>query len=130
MKILVVDDDELVLETVKRNLKADGFEVLTASDGVKALEIIESKEVDLLISDIMMPKMSGLTLLDIVNRHYLKKIPVILVSSLDKADIILTALGMGAADFILKPVNFLELNIRVKKNLLTKNAQVVNQAQE
>jgi DNA-binding response OmpR family regulator len=130
MKILVVDDDEFVLETVKRNLKADGFEVFTASDGVKALEFLENKEVDLVISDIMMPKMSGLTLLDILQKHYFNKMPVILVSSLDKAEIILSALGMGAADFILKPVNFLELNIRVKKNLLNKQqAEIVKQEQ-
>jgi two-component system, sensor histidine kinase ChiS len=117
MKILVVDDDDFVLATIKKILCADGYDVKTASDGVKALELIESRHFDLIISDIMMPNMSGLSLLDIINRHYFSKMPVILISSLDKAEIILSALGMGAADFILKPVNFLELSIRVKKYL-------------
>ncbi len=122
MKILVVDDDDFVLETIRKTLSSDGYEVKTASDGVKALELIESKHFDLIISDIMMPNMSGLTLLDIINRHYFRKMPVILISSLDKAEIILSALGMGAADFILKPVNFLELSIRVKKYLYKKES--------
>jgi DNA-binding response OmpR family regulator len=127
MKILVVDDDDFILETISKTLKADGYDVQTASDGVIALSLIENKHFDLIISDIMMPNMSGLTLLDIVNRHYFNKIPLILISSLDKAEIILSALGMGAADFILKPVNFLELSIRVKKYL---NKQPVKEAEK
>jgi two-component system, sensor histidine kinase ChiS len=118
MKILVVDDDDFVLETIRKTLSAEGYEVITASNGVDAVDLMEHKHFDLIISDIMMPKMSGLSLLDIINRHYFSKMPVILISSLDKAEIILSALGMGAADFILKPVNFMELSIRVKKHLL------------
>jgi DNA-binding response OmpR family regulator len=117
MKILIVDDDAIILETVVRNLRADGYDVFSASDGVKALDMLETKQFDLVISDIMMPNLSGLGLLNILKKHYFNRIPVILISSLDRSEIILSALGMGADDFILKPVNFLELNIRVKKIL-------------
>lgn len=117
MKILVVDDDKMMLETIAHSLKADGYEIITAADGVKALEIIEEKELNLIISDIMMPNMSGLGLLSIMKQFYYNRIPVILISSLDKGEIILSALGMGAEDFIVKPLNFTELSLRVKKVL-------------
>lgn len=120
MKILIVDDDPFMLETLSRILNADGYEVLTASDGVKAVEMLEEKEFDLVISDIMMPNLSGLGLLNILKKHYFNRVPVILVSSLDKVEIILSALSMGANDFILKPVNFLELKIRVQKYMSEK----------
>lgn len=117
MKILVVDDDKMMLEAIAHSLKADGYEIITAADGVKALEIIEEKELNLIISDIMMPNMSGLGLLSIMKQFYYNRIPVILISSLDKGEIILSALGMGAEDFIVKPLNYTELSIRVKKVL-------------
>ncbi|HET6244317.1 MAG: response regulator [Bacteroidetes bacterium] len=120
MKILIVDDDPIILETLSRILTADGFEVITASDGVKAFDLLEEKKIDMVISDIMMPNMSGLGLLKILKEHYLKRIPVILISSLDKCEIILSALKMGADDFVLKPVNFLELKIRIEKQINAK----------
>ncbi|MDQ3191744.1 MAG: response regulator transcription factor [Bacteroidota bacterium] len=126
MKILIVDDDPFILETLSRILKADGFDVLTASDGVKAIDLLEEKQFDLVISDIMMPNMSGLGLLKILTEHYFNKTPVILISSLDKSEIILAALNMGADDFVLKPLNFLELKIRIQKHIDIKASAIKN----
>lgn len=115
MKILVVDDDKLMLDAMEHSLQMAGYEVFTAEDGVKALEIIEKGDLNLIICDIMMPNMSGLGLLSLLKQFYFNKIPVILISSLDKSDIILSSLSLGAHDFIAKPINFDELLIRVKK---------------
>ena len=115
MNILIVDDDALTLEAIQYRLKDQGYSVATAEDGVKALEIIEKQDLNLIICDIMMPNMSGLGLLSLLKQFYFNKIPVILISSLDKSDIILSSLSLGAQVFIAKPLNYDELLIRVKK---------------
>jgi DNA-binding response OmpR family regulator len=121
MKILVVDDDAILLEAISFNLKEDGYDVITANDGFKALDIIQRQEhLDLIISDIMMPNMSGLSLLSLLKKFYFDKVPVILISSLDKGDVVLSAMKLGAHDFIVKPFNIDELSLRVKK-LAVKN---------
>ncbi|MBA3706293.1 MAG: response regulator transcription factor [Bacteroidetes bacterium] len=115
MKILVVDDDKMILEAISHHLSAEGYEVITATNGLQALEMAQNKKLDLIISDIMMPDLSGLSLLSMLKQFYFNKIPVIIISSLDKSDIILSSLGLGADDFMAKPINFKELSIRVKK---------------
>lgn len=124
MKILVVDDDSILLEAISFNLTEDGYDVITANDGFKALDIIQRQEhLDLIISDIMMPNMSGLSLLSLLKKFYFDKVPVILISSLDKGDVVLSAMKLGAHDFIVKPFNISELSLRVKK-LAVKNESV------
>jgi DNA-binding response OmpR family regulator len=124
MKILVVDDDSILLEAISFNLKEDGYDVITANDGFKALDIIQRQEhLDLIISDIMMPNMSGLSLLSLLKKFYFDKVPVILISSLDKGDVVLSAMKLGAHDFIVKPFNIDELSLRVKK-LAVKNESI------
>ena len=124
MKILVVDDDSILLEAISFNLREDGYDVITANDGFKALDIIQRQEhLDLIISDIMMPNMSGLSLLSLLKKFYFDKVPVILISSLDKGDVVLSAMKLGAHDFIVKPFNIDELSLRVKK-LAVKNESV------
>ncbi len=130
MKILLVDDDPIMLETLTRILKADGFDIITASNGIKAIEMLEQKQFNLVISDIMMPYMSGLGLLKILKEHYFNRIPVILISSLDKSEIILSALNMGADDFVLKPVNYSELKIRIKKYIALKSTDLQKETRQ
>lgn len=117
MKILVVDDDKLILEAISHHLKNEGYEVTVAENGYLALDILEKSKVDLIISDVMMPDISGLGLLSLLKQFYFNKIPVIIISSLDKTDVILHSLGLGAVDFITKPINFGELSQLVKKNI-------------
>ena len=119
MKILVVDDDKMILEAITHYLSSEGHEVITASNGLQALEMAQSKRLDLIISDIMMPDLSGLSMLSMLKQFYFNKIPVIIISSLDKSDVILSSLGLGADDFMAKPINFKELSIRVKKYMKT-----------
>ncbi len=120
MKVLIVDDEEMAIKLVEHQLKIDGFEIVTTTDGREAMDLIKSEEPDLVISDIMMPFMSGLELLELIKSEK-KKIPVILVSALDDVEVIQTAIGMGADDFVIKPVNTDELSLRVKRVLANNN---------
>src|SRR5438105_1049621 len=115
MKILVVDDDKMVLEAITHHLTLEGYQVITAENGLQALELAQNEDLDLIISDIMMPDLSGLSLLSMLKQFYFNKIPVIIISALDKSDVILSSLGLGADDFMAKPINFRELSLRVKK---------------
>ena len=116
MKILIVDDDKLILESISYKLKEDGYEVVVAEDGFEALNIIDKIKIDLVISDVMMPNISGLGLLNLLKQFYFNKIPVIIISSLDKADMVLSSIGLGAVDFIRKPIDFKKLLRLVKKH--------------
>jgi DNA-binding response OmpR family regulator len=114
MKVLIVDDEEMAIKMVELQMRADGYEVYTSNDGREAVELIKEHEPDLVISDIMMPFMSGLELLELIKAEK-KKIPVILISALDDVEVIQTAIGMGADDFVIKPVNMDELSLRIQR---------------
>ena len=115
MKILIVDDDRLMLEVVSHYLAAEGYDTLVAEDGFQALDIIQKEKIDLIISDIMMPNISGLALLNLLKEFYFNNIPIILISSLNKKDFVQRSLGLGAIDFITKPIDFKNLSLLVKK---------------
>lgn len=112
-KILVVEDDRTLLEAISFKLQNEGYEVELAEDGWEALNVVEKKKIDLIISDIMMPNISGLSLLSVLNEFSVERIPIIIISALDKADVIMSAMGLGAHDFIIKPINFDELCTRI-----------------
>ncbi len=121
MKILVVDDEEMSIKLIEMQLLKDNHEVLTSTDGREAVDIIKNEQPDLVISDIMMPFMSGLELLEIIKVEN-KKIPVILISALDDVEVVQTAIGMGADDFIIKPVKMDELALRIQRVMANSTA--------
>ena len=114
-KILVCDDDKEIVEAIEIYLTQDGHQVLEAYDGIEAVEILKKESVDLLIMDIMMPRMDGIRAsLKIREKH---NIPIIILSAKSEdADKIL-GLNIGADDYITKPFNPLELVARVKSHL-------------
>ena len=114
-KILVCDDDKEIVEAIEIYLTQDGHQVLEAYDGIEAVEILKKESVDLLIIDIMMPRMDGIrATLKIREEH---NIPIIILSAKSEdADKIL-GLNIGADDYITKPFNPLELVARVKSHL-------------
>ena len=114
-KILVCDDDKEIVEAIEIYLTQDGHQVLEAYDGIEAVEILKKESVDLLIMDIMMPRMDGIrATLKIREKH---NIPIIILSAKSEdADKIL-GLTIGADDYIPKPFNPLELVARVKSHL-------------
>ena len=113
--ILVCDDDKEIVEAIEIYLTQDGHQVLEAYDGIEAVEILKKESVDLLIMDIMMPRMDGIrATLKIREEH---NIPIIILSAKSEdADKIL-GLNIGADDYITKPFNPLELVARVKSHL-------------
>lgn len=115
MNILVCDDDKEILDAISIYLKNEGYQVYKASHGIEALEVVEEKEIHLIIMDIMMPKMDGLRATLKIRED--KNIPVILLSAKSEDTDKIIGLNMGADDYITKPFNPLELIARVKSQL-------------
>lgn len=115
MKILIVDDDKLILEAISHFLRTEGHEATVAEDSFQALDIIQKQKIDLVITDIMMPNISGLALLNLLKQFYFNNIPVILISSLDQGELVLRSLDLGATDFLTKPIDFKKLSLLINK---------------
>ncbi|MEO8111865.1 MAG: response regulator [Ginsengibacter sp.] len=115
MTILVAEDEIIILKTIELRLKKDGHSVILTQDGREALKQIEDSEVDLIITDIMMPFASGLEIIEAVKRKPGKKIPVIVLSAMGQENVVLEAFQLGADDYITKPFSPNELSLRVKR---------------
>lgn len=114
-RILVVDDIPANVKLLEARLLAEYFDVLTASDGFKALEIVASTHVDLILLDIMMPGMDGFEVCERLKANpKTMHIPVVMVTALDQPTDRVRGLKAGADDFLTKPVNDLQLVSRVK----------------
>ena len=112
MKILVVDDEELLVKGIRFNLQNEGYTVLTGFNGREALEIAQSQQPDLIILDVMMPEMDGLTACAKIREF--SNVPIILLTA--KADDMDKLIGFdhGADDYLTKPFNILELKARIR----------------
>lgn len=114
-KILVCDDDKEIVEAIEIYLLQEGYEVLKAYDGMEALRVLETEHVDLLVMDIMMPKLDGIRATLKIREE--NNMPIIILSAKSEdADKIL-GLNVGADDYVTKPFNPLELVARVKSQL-------------
>lgn len=111
-KILVVDDDKEILFSLSKLLEYDGFEVVQARDGLEALEQLEKQKPDLILLDIMMPKLDGISALMKIRES--NHLPVIVLSAKSQDSDKVYGLTMGADDYICKPYNPAELSARVK----------------
>ena len=112
MKLLVVDDEKLIREVIKEYAQNEEFQVLEAENGVEALEIIAKEEIDLIILDVMMPKMDGLAFLKEMKK--IKDIPVIILSARNEEYDKLIGFDLEADDYLTKPFSPKELMARVK----------------
>lgn len=112
MKILVVDDEALLVKGIRFNLQNDGYDVITGSNGLDAVRLSQSASPDLIILDIMMPEMDGLTACTKIREF--SSVPIILLTA--KADDMDKLMGFdyGADDYLTKPFNILELKARVR----------------
>ncbi|MBX7148214.1 response regulator [bacterium] len=120
-KILVVDDNPTNVELVSVQLKQFNYQILKAYDGEEALEIIKKTPPDLILLDLMMPRMSGYEICKIIKSNpETHLIPTIIVTALRELDDKLKAIELGADDFLMKPYNKLELITRVKSLLRVK----------
>jgi two-component system response regulator VicR len=114
-KILVVDDEKPISDIVKFNLTKEGYEVYTAYDGEEALEQVKEVEPDLILLDLMLPKMDGLEVAREVRKTY--DMPIIMVTAKDSEIDKVLGLELGADDYVTKPFSNRELVARVKANL-------------
>ena len=111
-KILVVDDDQKIVELVKLYLERDRFQVFTAYDGLQALELARQKQPDLIILDVMLPKVDGLDVLRLLTAE--SATPIIMLTARRTEDDKLIGLELGADDYITKPFSPRELVARVR----------------
>jgi DNA-binding response OmpR family regulator len=114
-KILVVEDDVNIKQVVLFKLKNSGFDIFSSSNGVEALEFLKKHKVDLIITDIMMPLMSGKELIvELKQNPDTKNIPIVMLTSRTLEKEVIEGLSLGAEDYIKKPFSPNELLARVK----------------
>jgi DNA-binding response OmpR family regulator len=113
-KVLLVDDDPVILKLLQVNFEMEGYTVMTAADGVEGLERARSERPDIILLDIMMPRMDGLQVTQALkDDESTKDIPIILLSAKAQASDIQAGRDMGADDYLTKPFDPLELLERV-----------------
>ncbi len=115
MTILVVDDEILIRNVIKEYLLNEKYKVLEAEDGFDALRVLSDNKVDLIVLDIMMPKMDGFTCLSEIRKT--KNIPVIMLSARKEETDKLNSFDLGVDDYVTKPFSPKELVARVKAHL-------------
>lgn len=116
LKILVVEDEFYIRELICKNLHANGYNTVCAENGETAFQVFTHEHIDLIVSDIMMPKVDGITLVKRI-RDIQKDIPIIMLTALDTYSDKEKGFTSGADDYIVKPVDMQELLLRIKAHL-------------
>ena len=111
-KVLVVDDEKLIVKGIRFSLEQDGMEVDCAYDGEKALECAKNKEYDMILLDLMLPKMNGLEVCQQIREF--SDVPIIMLTAKGEDKDKILGLEYGADDYITKPFNILEVKARIK----------------
>jgi serine phosphatase RsbU (regulator of sigma subunit) len=111
--ILVVDDNETNRDLLSRQIKAQGYQVVTAVDGRQAIKMIQTGEYDLILLDIIMPELDGYEVLKWIRNSYWRYLPTIMISALDEMDSVIRCIEMGAEDYLAKPFNSVFLKARI-----------------
>lgn len=119
-KVLIVDDEKLIVKGIRFSLEQEGYEVLCAYDGVEGLEMVKNNDVDIVLLDLMLPGMDGMEVCRYIREF--SDVPVIMLTA--KGDDMDKILGFenGADDYITKPFNILEVKARIKA-ILRRNRQ-------
>lgn len=112
MKILIVDDEKLLVKGIKYNFEQDGFTVLAAYDGEEAIKMAYDKSIDLIILDLMLPKIDGLAVCQKIREF--SNVPIVMLTAKNEDMDKILGLEYGADDYLTKPFNILELKARVK----------------
>ena len=115
LRILVIDDDQDIVQTLKGNLELDGYKVSTAFDGHTGLQMAKSSRPDLIVLDLNLPDIDGIKACEIMRREF--DFPIIMLTARDGISDKVLGLECGADDYVVKPYNFLELSARIKSIL-------------
>ncbi len=119
MKILVVDDEKLLVKGIKFNLEQEGYQVVTAFDGEEAVNLAKDSSISLILLDVMLPKMDGLTVCRIIRGF--SDVPIIMLTARSEDIDKILGLEYGADDYITKPFNIREVTSRIKAILRRTN---------
>ena len=122
-RVLVVDDMEAIRLALVKCLHMSGYEVMAASSGGEALELLRTQRFDLLLTDQTMPGLSGLELTDAVSRMH-PDMPIVVLTGNTDVELARDSLQRGASDFVTKPVNIRELPILIERNLTRRRLEV------
>ncbi len=117
-KILVCEDDFMMIKAIEHKLQREGYQVEVANDGRSASEKIKTDEFDLIITDLLMPFTGGLEIINLTRNELSKSTPIIVLSKVGNEETIIEAFKLGADDYLTKPFSPNELSIRVKRFLL------------
>ncbi len=115
-KILIIEDEKNIIYSIKVFLKKLGYEVLIAKNGIEGIQLCEEHRPDLILLDILIPKMNGFLVCETIkNNHELMNIPVIFMSAKVQKDDMNKAYKIGGDDFLIKPFNHEDLKMMIKK---------------
>ena len=121
--MLIVDDQDTNRDVLARRLNRRGYDTRDASGGEQALQMIQAQDFDLILLDVMMPGMSGLEVLQQLRKTRSRaELPVIMVTARDQSADVVEALGLGANDYVTKPVDFAVIMARVETQLSLRNS--------
>ena len=123
--ILIVDDEEIIRESLSFILTKEGYRVREAANGQSALDVVKSESIDLVLTDLEMPEMKGIELLENVTRFSPDTL-VVIITAYGSIDTAIAALRQGAVDYILKPVEFDELLVKVRRILASRQLKLEN----
>lgn len=128
--ILVCDDDPLVTEVVRHKLQSQGWEVVSAADGQRGIELLETSAVDLVVLDAMMPRVDGYEVLRLIREHARwSDLPVIMLTARRQETDVLAGLSLGADEYMVKPFSGEELVTRVGRLLRRRRVQAPSSSQ-
>ena len=128
MKILVVDDEELLVKGIRFNLQNEGYDIITGANGLEAVKLAQEEHPDLIILDVMMPYMDGLSACARIREF--SDVPIILLTAKTEDMDKLMGFEQGADDYITKPFNILELKARIRallRRASTQNTEHINE---
>lgn len=114
-KILICEDEEILLTALKFRLQKQGYELFLAVDGNEARELIQNERPDLIVTDIDVPKISGMELITLVRNDMEMSVPIVIIAPLENENLILEAMQKGADDFVTKPFKPVELILRIRR---------------
>jgi DNA-binding response OmpR family regulator len=118
--ILIIEDDDHVADLIKKGLREDGYKVLHTIDGIAGMELLAKEEIELVVLDILLPKMNGLEVCRKIKTEGYAHLPILMLTALGSAENVVLGLDSGADDYLAKPFKLIELKARVRTLLRRK----------